>query len=89
MTNAFVCPRYEDDVYDRLWFSRSTLSNWVAINTSSVINTQDSNDSYQPPAQVLRTAVQPPSGHNALTFVHSYGTENPYNGDKYYVCSLC
>ena len=80
MTNAFVCPRYEDDVYDRLWFSLSTLSNWVPINTSSVINTQDSNDSYQPPAQVLRTA---------LTFVHSYGTDNPYNGDKYYVCSLC
>uniref|UniRef100_A0A7N2N885 Malectin-like domain-containing protein n=1 Tax=Quercus lobata TaxID=97700 RepID=A0A7N2N885_QUELO len=61
-------PRYEDDVYDRLWLSRSTLlSNWVPINTSSVINTQDSNDSYQLPEQVLRTAVQPPSGHNALT----------------------
>ena len=86
MTNAFVCPRYEDDVYDRLWFSQSTLLNWVPIHTSSVINTQDSNDSYQPPAQVLRTAVQPPSGHNALTYVDSYGTDNPYNGDKYYVC---
>ena len=79
MTNAFVCPRYEDDVYDRLWRSRSTLSNWVPINTSSVINTRDRNDSYQPPAQVLRTAVQPPSGHNALTYVRSYGTNSPYN----------
>ncbi|KAK7826644.1 putative lrr receptor-like serine/threonine-protein kinase [Quercus suber] len=78
--------RYEDDVYDRLWLSRSTLLNWVPINTSSVINTQDSNDSYQLPAQVLRTAVQPPSGHNALTYVSSYGTNNPCNGDKYYVC---
>ncbi|XP_065632073.1 probable LRR receptor-like serine/threonine-protein kinase At1g51810 [Quercus suber] len=78
--------RYEDDVYDRLWHSRSTLLNWVPINTSSVINTQDSNDSYQLPAQVLRTAVQPPSGHNALTYVSSYGTNNPCNGDKYYVC---
>ncbi|KAK7817685.1 putative lrr receptor-like serine/threonine-protein kinase [Quercus suber] len=64
----------------------STLLNWVPINTSSVINTQDSNDSYQLPAQVLRTAVQPPSGHNALTYVSSYGTNNPCNGDKYYVC---
>ncbi|KAM3747460.1 hypothetical protein ACB098_05G037000 [Castanea mollissima] len=75
--------RYKDDVYDRLWRSRSTLLNWVPINTSSVIDTHDSNDSYQLPAQVLRTAVQPPSGYNALTY---YGTNNPYNGCKYYVC---
>nr|XP_023874420.1 probable LRR receptor-like serine/threonine-protein kinase At5g59680 [Quercus suber] len=86
MTNAFVCPRYEDDVYDRLWIpdnGGSTTLNWVPINTSSVIDTQDSNDSYQLPAQVLRTAVQPPSGHNALTY---NGTYNPYGYDKYYVC---
>jgi hypothetical protein len=85
VTISFSFLRYKDDVYDRLWSTRNTLFNWVPINTSSVIDTEGSNDSYKPPAQVLRTAVQPPSGQYAL--IYDIGSR-PNNGpsDTYYVC---
>nr|POE73730.1 putative lrr receptor-like serine/threonine-protein kinase [Quercus suber] len=67
-TTDKVFVRYKSDVYDRLWYSVRTLSNWVPTNTSSAIDMQGSNDSYKPPPEVLRTAVQPPSGYHALRF---------------------
>ena len=64
----FSYPRYKSDVYDRLWYSGSTLSNSVPINTSLAIDVQSSNDSYKLPLEVLKTAVQPPKGYHALHF---------------------
>ena len=60
--------RYKDDVYDRLWYTYSALPNSVPINTSSVIDIQNNNDSYQIPSEVLRTAVQPSSAYHSLSY---------------------
>ena len=60
-------PRYNNDVYDRIWYPFSTFSNSVPINTSSDIDVQNSNDGYQLPSEVLRTAVQPSSGYHSLS----------------------
>ena len=78
----FSYPRYKSDVYDRLWYSVRTLSNWVPINTSLAIDMQSSNDSYKPPLEVLRTAVQPPSGYHALRFDDNTSVD----ASKRYVC---
>ncbi|KAK4595077.1 hypothetical protein RGQ29_018720 [Quercus rubra] len=59
--------RYKNDVYDRIWYPFSTFSNSVPINTSSDIDVQNSNDGYQLPSEVLRTAVQPSSGYHSLS----------------------
>ncbi|KAK7839172.1 putative lrr receptor-like serine/threonine-protein kinase, partial [Quercus suber] len=59
---------YKDDVYDRLWYTYSALPNSVPINTSSVIDIQNNNDSYQIPSEVLRTAVQPSSAYHSLSY---------------------
>ncbi|KAL4625123.1 hypothetical protein ACB092_05G001400 [Castanea dentata] len=72
--------RYKNDVYDRLWYTRSMLSNSVPINTSSVIDIQDNNDSYQLPSKVLRTAIQPSSGYHSLSY------SNSDRKGKNYVC---
>ncbi|XP_075663639.1 senescence-induced receptor-like serine/threonine-protein kinase [Castanea sativa] len=72
--------RYKNDVYDRFWYTFSTLSNSVPINISSNIDIQNSNDSYQPPSEVLRTAVQPSSGYRSLSY------SNPNRTGKNYVC---
>ncbi|KAL4625930.1 hypothetical protein ACB092_05G059600 [Castanea dentata] len=70
--------RYKSDVYDRLWHIYGALSNSIPINTSSVIDIQNNNDSYQLPSEVLRTAVQPSSGYHSLSYSDppSYDTEN-------------
>ena len=78
----FSYPRYKSDVYDRFWYSISTLSNWVPINISSAIDMQGMNDSYKLPPEVLRTAVQPPSGHHALSFDQNTSIAS----SKLYVC---
>ncbi|KAK7814035.1 putative lrr receptor-like serine/threonine-protein kinase [Quercus suber] len=69
--------RYKNDVYDRLWYTRTALSNSVPINTSDI---QNNNDSYQLPSEVLRTAVQPSSGYHSLSYSN---TELPR---EIYVC---
>ena len=74
--------RYKDDVYDRLWYTYSELPNSVPINTSSVIDIQNNNDSYQIPSEVLRTAVQPSSGYHSL----SYSDPSSYNIGNWCVC---
>ncbi|KAL0010247.1 hypothetical protein SO802_005355 [Lithocarpus litseifolius] len=71
--------RYKDDVYDRLWYTYGALPNSVPINTASDIDVQNSNDSYQPPSDVLKTAVQPSSGYRSLSF---YDPTN-YTGESY------
>ena len=73
--------RYKSDVYDRFWYTLSTLPNSVPIKTSSVIDIQNNNDSYQIPSEVLRTAVQPSNGYQSLSF---HDTPN-YTGESY-VC---
>ena len=78
----FSYPRYKSDVYDRLWYSGSTLSNSVPINTSLAIDVQSSNDSYKLPLEVLRTAIQPPSGYHALHFED----DNSDDVSERYVC---
>ncbi|KAL0010250.1 hypothetical protein SO802_005358 [Lithocarpus litseifolius] len=70
--------RYKNDVYDRMWYTYSTLSDSVPINTTSVIDIQNSNDSYQLPSEVLRTAVQPSSGYHSLSFSNLKRTGNSY-----------
>ncbi|KAL4625493.1 hypothetical protein ACB092_05G030400 [Castanea dentata] len=75
--------RYKDDVYDRLWYTYSALPNSVPIDTSSVIDIQNNNDSYQLPSEVLRTAVQPSSGYHSLRF---YFFNTPNNIGGIYVC---
>ena len=60
--------RCKDDVYDRLWYTYCALPNSVPINTSSVIDIQNNNDSYQIPSEVLRTAVQPSSAYHSLSY---------------------
>ncbi|KAF3961496.1 hypothetical protein CMV_013895 [Castanea mollissima] len=75
--------RYKNDVYDRLWYTYSALPNSVPINTSSVIDIQNNNDSYQLPSEVLRTAVQPSSGYHSLRF---YFFNTPNNIGGIYVC---
>ncbi|XP_065638467.1 senescence-induced receptor-like serine/threonine-protein kinase [Quercus suber] len=73
-----VC-RYKNDVYDRFWYTSNPLSNSVPINTSSVIDIQNNNDSYQIPSEVLRTAVQPSSGYHSLSFSDMSGyTQESY-----------
>ena len=74
--------RYKDDVYDRLWYIYGALSDSVKINTSSVIDIQNNNDSYQIPSEVLRTAVQPSSGYHSL----SYSDPPSYNTGNWCVC---
>ena len=75
--------RYKDDVYDRLWYTYSALPNSVPINTSSVIDIQNKNDSYQLPSEVLRTAVQPSSDYHSLSF---YNSNTANNTGGIYVC---
>ena len=75
--------RYENDVYDRLWYTYSKLPNSVPINNSSVIEIQNNNDSYQLPLEVLRTAIQPSSGYHYLS---SSDVLDYIEGSKYYVC---
>nr|XP_023920344.1 putative leucine-rich repeat receptor-like serine/threonine-protein kinase At2g19230 [Quercus suber]POF00384.1 putative leucine-rich repeat receptor-like serine/threonine-protein kinase [Quercus suber] len=71
--------RYKNDVYDRFWYTSNPLSNSVPINTSSVIDIQNNNDSYQIPSEVLRTAVQPSSGYHSLSFSDMSGyTQESY-----------
>nr|POE91406.1 putative lrr receptor-like serine/threonine-protein kinase [Quercus suber] len=73
--------RYKNDVYDCLWYTYRALPYSVPINTSSVIDIQNNNDSYQLPSEVLRTAVQPSSGFHSLSF-----SDTPdYTGETY-VC---
>ncbi|KAL4625936.1 hypothetical protein ACB092_05G059900 [Castanea dentata] len=74
--------RYKNDVYDRLWNAYGALSNSVPINTSSVIDIQNNNDSYKLPSEVLRTAVQPSSGYHSL----SYSDPPGYNSGNWCVC---
>ncbi|KAL4625900.1 hypothetical protein ACB092_05G058700 [Castanea dentata] len=75
--------RYKDDVYDRLWLSRSTLLNWVPINTSSVIDTHDSNDSYQLPAQVFENCTYNPfNGGKYYVCFHFAEIAKPTQGKK-------
>ena len=78
----FSYPRYKSDVYDRIWYSVRTLSNWVPTNTSLAIDMQGSNDSYKLPLEVLRTAFKPPSGYHAL---HFDGHDYVY-ASRSYVC---
>ena len=78
----FSYPRYKSDVYDRMWYSNRTLSNWIPTNNSLAIDMQGSNDSYKLPLEVLRNAVQPPSGYHALRF------EDDTSDDvfRHYIC---
>ena len=79
----FLCPRYKEDVYDRLWYMYDTLFyNSVRINTSSVIDMHDSNDGYKLPAQVLRTAVQASGAYNNTLNYSFSGISN----SRLYVC---
>ncbi|KAK4581608.1 hypothetical protein RGQ29_024989 [Quercus rubra] len=77
--------RISGDVFDRLWYTITSTffeKNWVPINTSSIIDTQGTNDSYQLPAQVLRTAIQPSSA----TFEAIVYDRNSTYSSKFYVC---
>ena len=86
MTIYFSSPRYPDDVFDRLWISRSDgfISRLVPINTSSDVDTNDSNNIYKLPAQVLSTAIKPASGYTLRYDPQNYDDNSSYI--KYYVC---
>ncbi|GMY34406.1 putative leucine-rich repeat receptor-like serine/threonine-protein kinase [Fagus crenata] len=77
--------RYPDDVFDRLWISRSNgfISKSVSINTSSDIDTNDSYNIYKLPAQVLSTAIKPASGY---TLHYNLPDYNDDSSNEYYVC---
>ncbi len=82
--NLLSSPRYSDDAFDRFWhsFTQGFISKWVPISTSSDIDTQDINNSYKLPAQVLKTAIKPTSGYRALSFVDDIGSSSR----KYFAC---
>ena len=59
--------RYKDDVYDRIW--RGYMSDgWVLVNNTESLQIQSTNDSYEVPPEVLRTAVQPRDNATSLSF---------------------
>ena len=85
MTIYFSSTRISGDVFDRLWYTITSTffeKDWVPINTSSIIDTQGTNDSYQLPAQVLRTAIQPSSA----TFEAIVYDRNSTYSSRFYVC---
>ncbi|GMY34440.1 putative leucine-rich repeat receptor-like protein kinase, partial [Fagus crenata] len=81
-TSGSILVRYPDDVFDRLWLPTSDvfISKSVSIKTSSDIDTNDSNNIYKLPAQVLSTAIKPASGYTLR-----YDLSN-YVQNIYYVC---
>jgi len=57
--------RYQDDVYDRIWFPLNS-SSWKSISTSSKIDV--SGDGYKPPFEVIRNAATPTNENDSLEF---------------------
>ncbi|KEH27246.1 putative transferase [Medicago truncatula] len=57
--------RYQDDVYDRIWFPLKS-SSWKSISTSSKIDV--SGDGYKPPFEVIRNAATPRNENDSLEF---------------------
>lgn len=70
--------RYEDDVYDRIWFPFSS-SSWKSLNTSSEIDVNG--DGFKVPFEVIRTAATPRNENDSLEF--SWIPSNP--NLKFYV----
>ncbi|XP_057424768.1 probable LRR receptor-like serine/threonine-protein kinase At4g29180 [Lotus japonicus] len=57
--------RYEDDIYDRIWFPYNS-STWESVSTSYKINVNG--DGYRAPFEVIRTAARPRNGSDTLEF---------------------
>ncbi|XP_016562625.2 LOW QUALITY PROTEIN: senescence-induced receptor-like serine/threonine-protein kinase [Capsicum annuum] len=58
--------RYQDDIYDRLWFPYNNVENTVPLSTSLPIdNTLEHGNAYRPPPKVLSTAI---AGENGISF---------------------
>jgi hypothetical protein len=70
--------RYEDDVYDRIWFPLNS-SSWKSISTSSPINVNG--DGYKAPFEVISNAATPRNENDSLEF--SWISDEP--NSKFYV----
>ncbi|CAI8594646.1 unnamed protein product [Vicia faba] len=70
--------RYEDDVYDRIWFPFSS-SSWKSLNSSVVVD--DNGDGYKVPSEVIRTCSTPKNENDSLEF--SWTSNDP--NTKFYV----
>lgn len=55
--------RYEDDVYDRIWFSDISTT-WDPINTSSAVNNYE--NGYRVPLEVIQTGAKPRTSGGSL-----------------------
>ncbi|KAI5442103.1 probable LRR receptor-like serine/threonine-protein kinase At4g29180 isoform X2 [Lathyrus oleraceus] len=70
--------RYEDDVYDRIWFP-FTSSSWKSLNSSAVVDVNG--DGYKVPSEVIRTCSTPKNENGSLEF--SWTSNDP--NTKFYV----
>ncbi|XP_058744358.1 probable LRR receptor-like serine/threonine-protein kinase At4g29180 [Vicia villosa] len=70
--------RYEDDVYDRIWFPFSS-SSWKSLNSSVDIDVNG--DGYRVPSEVMRTCSTPKNENDSLEF--SWTSDDP--NTKFYV----
>ncbi|KAH0763191.1 hypothetical protein KY290_019264 [Solanum tuberosum] len=70
--------RYQDDIYDRLWWPYNNVANTISLSTTSTI---DNTNSYLPPSKVLSTAIAADNDTNGI----SLWWEPANSTDEYYI----
>ncbi|XP_031268841.1 putative leucine-rich repeat receptor-like protein kinase At2g19210 [Pistacia vera] len=56
--------RYKDDIYDRIWTPYNS-QNWTPISSPFTVHTRNI---FQPPSEVMQTAIIPENGSDSLQF---------------------
>ncbi|KAK4736113.1 hypothetical protein R3W88_010374 [Solanum pinnatisectum] len=70
--------RYQDDIYDRLWWPYNDVANTISLSTTSTI---DNTNSFLPPSKVLSTAIAADNDTNGISF----SWEPANSTDEYYI----
>ncbi|XP_015068470.1 probable LRR receptor-like serine/threonine-protein kinase At1g05700 [Solanum pennellii] len=70
--------RYQDDIYDRLWWPYNNVANTISLSTTSTI---DNTNSYLPPTKVLSTAIAADNDTDGI----SLWWEPANSTDEYYI----
>ncbi|TMX03827.1 hypothetical protein EJD97_013642, partial [Solanum chilense] len=70
--------RYQDDLYDRLWWPYNNVANTISLSTTSTI---DNANSYLPPTKVLSTAIAADNDTDGI----SLWWEPANSTDEYYI----
>ncbi|XP_049395942.1 probable LRR receptor-like serine/threonine-protein kinase At1g05700 [Solanum stenotomum] len=70
--------RYQDDIYDRLWWPYNNVANTISLSTTSTI---DNTNSYLPPSKVLSTAITADNDTDGI----SLWWEPANSTDEYYI----